>query len=87
VKDTCARTSKAEPLIHGGTVDSYRKYPWIGAYFSNRKFSCGGSLSKIILFDKVSLKKNDNFYPSKQQTRVVCCSLCEVQEKRRYNTA
>jgi hypothetical protein len=66
VKDTCARTSKAEPLIHGGTVVSDRKYPWIGAYFSNGKFSCGGSLSKIILFVKVLSKNNNNFHPSKQ---------------------
>jgi hypothetical protein len=52
VKITCAKTAKAEPFIHGGIKVKDREYPWIGAYFSNGGFRCGGNLSKFFFDTK-----------------------------------
>ncbi len=48
VKNTCAKTAKAEPFIHGGTIVKDREYPWIGAFYSSGAFRCGGNLSKMM---------------------------------------
>jgi hypothetical protein len=46
VKNTCAKTAKAEPFIHCGTIVVGREYPWIGAFYSSGAFRCGGNLGK-----------------------------------------